>query len=88
MLFRSRLGVVDLGLLTLEDRHGHLDGGVGQLAGVLEDRGVLLVIEDEDDRELLRVLTGNHQVGQARRAVPGALERKGEEWVGIPFILI
>src|SRR5690606_34661122 len=41
------LGVVDLGLGAVQERLGGDDGLLGELAGVLEDRGVLDAVGDE-----------------------------------------
>src|SRR6188768_2138417 len=45
-----RLRVVDLGVLASKDVQGHRDGRSCELAGVLEDGGVLLTSVDGLDR--------------------------------------
>ena len=66
---------VDCWLAALEHRVGHLDGDVGELAGVLVDRGVLLTGDDRLHRGDLGVLAGDDRVRLAGGAVAVALQR-------------
>ena len=61
-------------VFLLEDLLDHRDRGLGEVLGVLEDRGVLLVGEDRLDRLELGVLAGDDREGLAAAAVAGALE--------------
>ena len=68
------LYVVGLDGLLLGDLLDHRDRGLGELAGVLEHRGVLLARQDRLDRLDLGVLPGDDGQLLAATAVSAALE--------------